>query len=37
LSLAVHPGVIQTELSRNALPKIFKAIGEVLERGAVLI
>lgn len=37
LSLAVHPGVIQTELSRNAPPEMAKAIGEFLKSGAFFV
>jgi hypothetical protein len=37
LSLAVHPGVIQTGLSRNAPPKIIEVIGKSLKRGAVFV
>lgn len=34
LSLAVHPGVIKTELSRYAPPEIIKAIGEMMKSNA---
>lgn len=33
LSLAVHPGVIQTELSRYAAPETIAAIQEMLKKG----
>jgi NAD(P)-dependent dehydrogenase (short-subunit alcohol dehydrogenase family) len=35
LSLALHPGIIQTELSRYAAPETIKAIGEFLKSGKV--
>jgi NAD(P)-dependent dehydrogenase (short-subunit alcohol dehydrogenase family) len=37
LSLAVHPGVIKTELSRYAAPETIAAIGELLKSGTVYI
>jgi NAD(P)-dependent dehydrogenase (short-subunit alcohol dehydrogenase family) len=37
LSLAVHPGVIRTELSRYAAPETVAAIGEMLKSGAFYI
>lgn len=33
LSLAVHPGVIMTELGRNMSPEVSEAIGEMLKEG----
>lgn len=35
LSLAVHPGVIKTELGRNAAPETSAAIKVMMERGVV--
>jgi hypothetical protein len=37
LSLAVHPGVIQTGLSRNSPPKMIEVIGKSLKRGVVFV
>lgn len=35
LSLALHPGVMQTELSRSFAPETMAAIGEFLKSGAI--
>ncbi len=37
LSIALHPGIIQTELSRYAAPETLKAMGEFLKKGDLYI
>jgi NAD(P)-dependent dehydrogenase (short-subunit alcohol dehydrogenase family) len=37
LSMALHPGIIQTELSRYAAPETLKAIEEFLKKGDLYI
>jgi len=37
LSLAVHPGIIETELSRYAAPKTIAAIQEMKKNGAIYV